>query len=149
MADEKPNIPCFLRNLARMRTAVREDTAIFHVFRTREYNMLYVNKIPPPNGEFLTVIFLRNENNCVILRLQSISSQEIGRMYNIMIVSRLEYENLVIFQTRPDFYNDSFEQALRMSESSRSVPLSACAFAIIYVSAKYPPPKNKNPIKFL
>ena len=62
-----------------MRTAVREDTAIFHVFRTREYNMLYVNKIPPPNGEFMTVIFLRNENNCVILQLQSISSQEIGK----------------------------------------------------------------------
>ena len=62
-----------------MRTAVREDTAIFHVFRTREYNMLYVNKIPPPNGEFMAVIFLRNENNCVILQLQSISSQEIGK----------------------------------------------------------------------
>ena len=140
---KKPNIPCFLRNFTRMRTAVREDTAIFHVFRTREYNMLYVNRIPPPNSEFMAVIFLRNENNCVILRLQSISSQEIGEIYSIMIVRRLQYENLVIFQTRPDFYNDSFEQALRMSESSRSVPLSVCVFAIIYVSAKYPPPPKK------
>ena len=72
-----------------------------------------------------------------------ISYQEIGRIYSIMIVRRLEYENFVIFQTRPNFLTIRSNRRFGCPKAA-----ALCRFRHAYLQLfmyqQNPPPENKK-----